>query len=169
METFYKTEKFARLQFRRENHLHATAKRWHGDQNIWVWRKTWMIGFESTCWWVGFEKYFAGIFFSEKRKFSFVFCFIIRVYNYFDMYCQRNFMLYVINYVIFLEIKIGTSPFFFTIDFLPSSIYISYNVNWQFCKWSVFTTCIGINTDIYVLYKLRFTLECIKYNCPSSW
>lgn len=113
METFYKTEKFARLQFRRENHLHATAKRSHGDQNIWVWRKTWMIGFESTCWWVGFEKYFAGIFFSEKRKFSFVFCFIIRVYNYFDMYCQRNFMLYVINYVIFLEIKIENSPFFY--------------------------------------------------------
>lgn len=119
METFYKKEKFARLQFRRENHLHATAKRSHGDQNIWVWRKTWMIGFESTCWWVGFEKYFAGIFFSEKRKFSFVFCFIIRVYNYFDMYCQRNFMLYVINYVIFLEIKIENSPFFLQSTFYP--------------------------------------------------
>lgn len=119
METFYKTEKFARLQFRRENHLHATAKRSHGDQNIWVWRKTWMIGFESTCWWVGFEKYFAGIFFSEKRKFSFVFCFIIRVYNYFEMYCQQNFMLYVINYVIFLEIKIENSPFFLQSTFYP--------------------------------------------------
>lgn len=52
-------------------------------------------------------------FFSKKRKISFVFCFIIRVYNYFDMYCQRNFMLYVINYVIFLEIKIENSPFFY--------------------------------------------------------
>lgn len=112
-------------------------------------------------------KIFRWNFFSEKRKFSFGFCFIIRVYNYFDMYCQRNFMLYVIMSS-FYKLKLKPA-LFFTIDFLPSSIYISYNVNWQFCKWSVFTTCIGINTDIYVLYKLRFTLECMKDNCPLSW
>lgn len=35
------------------------------------------------------------------------------------MYCQRNFMLYVINYVIFLEIKIENSPFFLQSTFYP--------------------------------------------------
>lgn len=39
-------------------------------------------------------------------------------------------MLYVINYVIFLEIKIENSFFFLIIDFLFSLIYILYNVNW---------------------------------------
>lgn len=28
-----------------------------------------MIGFESLCWWVGFEKYFGGIFFRKKGRF----------------------------------------------------------------------------------------------------
>lgn len=87
-------------------------------------------------------------FFSKKRKISFVFRFIIRVYNYFDMYCQRNLMLYVIMSSFY---KLKLKPVFF----LQSIFYpfqYTYNVNWQFCKWSVLTTCIGINTDIYMCY-----------------
>lgn len=51
-------------------------------------------------------------FFSEKRKISFVFRFIIRVYNYFDMYCQRNLMLYVIMSS-FYKLKLKPALFFY--------------------------------------------------------
>lgn len=63
-------------------------------------------------------KIFRWNFFSEKRKISFVFRFIIRVYNYFDMYCQRNFMLYVIMSS-FYKLKLKPALFFLQSIFYP--------------------------------------------------
>lgn len=86
------------------------------------------------------------------------------------MYCQRNFMLYVINYVIFLEIKIENSPLFLQSIFYPVQYTYHIMLIGNFAS-EVYLPHALVSIQIhcmYVLYKLRFTLECMKYNCPSS-